>query len=740
MRSYSASLLCLLACAEGAPGASPQDPAAPATEPVTAPSDQPAARYDDSAPDGVDAREPGQGGAEPVEPSFQRTVAADAWLSCAIGPVVPGPVSCWGMHSSVVLSMTAHYGANPQRIEGIEDAVDLAVDSDHACAVTVGGEVRCWGFNHHAQLGLPKDEVFHPSAVAVAGVAGAVQVAVGGSHSCARLEDGGVACWGMASWGQLGVPAVQDHSGAPVVVPGVLDVVKLTASGGHTCALHADARVSCWGFNPFGEVGNGTAGSDAPPGVVKGIGPAVDMALNHHGTWILGKSGTVWFLGTHNSPEQVVDPLVEQEVPGSARIDAGNNRTCVTSVDGAVSCWSYHALTRWGTGEPNRAQNELQVMPWTLREVSLGLYHGCGRSMDAGGEVVCWGEGSHGQLGPRTAVTGVVVDAPVLLQGATIAAAYRDGTCAGREDGSVWCWGRDAKGRLGAGGDSVLPREVTLPAEGVIDDLALGAEVACRVAGGRVLCWGDDSAGQLDGNGLGGVVRISIGGAHVCALTSAGEVKCWGANSASQLGGAGEGVVVASLPGLALDVAAGDDHTCAVIEGREAYCWGLGKSGQLGVQVQPDPTKLQGGGPDAWERIWSKATPQKLGVTQVVRVAAVGDDTCAAHASGVSCYGSAYSGSAGTHPMSGGDLSADRLVLSPWGGCRMGATGARCFGTFRGLGADADDVLDGARSVALGSYACVVEANGDLRCYSELDVQALAGVIDAPLALLDVPL
>jgi hypothetical protein len=183
-----------------------------------------------------------------------------------------------------------------------------------------------------------------------------------------------------------------------------------------------------------------------------------------------------------------------------------------------------------------------------------------------------------------------------------------------------------------------------------------------------------------------------------------------------------------TLPGVAVDVAAGESHTCIATDGREAYCWGFGKYGQLGQTVEPDPDMLGDGGPNAYRRMYAKLTPQKLPVTDVVRIAADGEQTCTAHSTGVSCWGQ---GLTDTHSaIAGGDLSATALVTSPWGGCRLGATGAACFGTFEALGAgESGDVLDGAREVALGSYACVVEANGDLRCYSDTDVAALAGTL-----------
>ena len=58
--------------------------------------------------------------------------------------------------------------------------------------------MRCWGANGSGQLG-DGTTVSAPltALVTVAGVSGAVDVAVGTQHSCAVLADGSVRCWGQ---------------------------------------------------------------------------------------------------------------------------------------------------------------------------------------------------------------------------------------------------------------------------------------------------------------------------------------------------------------------------------------------------------------------------------------------------------------------------------------------------------------------------------------------------------------
>jgi alpha-tubulin suppressor-like RCC1 family protein len=89
---------------------------------------------------------------------------------------------------------------------------------------------------------------------------------VGFRHTCARLDNGTVKCWGLNSDGQLGLGDVQSRGDGPgelgANLPAVdlgpgRTVLQVTGRGRHTCARLDDGTVKCWGGNGLGQLGLG---------------------------------------------------------------------------------------------------------------------------------------------------------------------------------------------------------------------------------------------------------------------------------------------------------------------------------------------------------------------------------------------------------------------------------------------------------------------------------------------------
>lgn len=331
-----------------------------------------------------------------------------------------------------------------------------------SCAATTSGPVRCWGFNTWGQLGngevQESEQLGTDSPVAVLGLPSGVRaVAAGGVHACALSAAGGLWCWGGNGAGQLGDGSTTNRS-APVAVIGLDSGVQAVSAGSdHTCAVTAAGGVTCWGYNAWGQLGDGTTTNRATPVEVVGL-----------------DSGVV-------------------------AVTAGGTHSCALTSGGALSCWGSNSAGRLGDGTFTDRPQPVDVIGLGsgVAQVSAGHAHVC--ALTTAGGVLCWGSNTVGQLGDGTttdrAIPGGVID---LATGVAALDAGGGHTCALNADGRLTCWGANS-GQLGDGSDiaRLAPVDVVdLPA--AIEAVSAGYEHTCAVTrADGLLCWGFNLHGEL---------------------------------------------------------------------------------------------------------------------------------------------------------------------------------------------------------------------------------------------------
>lgn len=195
-------------------------------------------------------------------------------------------VACWGLNNEGQIGD----GTQIDRTQPVlvdtavalagQDIAEVSAADNFTCALATSGLLACWGANSVGQLGNGgTNRSTVPVAVSTTGVLAGKQIAALGTsigaHMCVALADGGAACWGFGSNGELG-NGVKADSTLPVAVnlAGAMTgraITEVTMGIQHTCALLDDATGACWGSGLSGELGDGAVANSVVPVAVSAL-------------------------------------------------------------------------------------------------------------------------------------------------------------------------------------------------------------------------------------------------------------------------------------------------------------------------------------------------------------------------------------------------------------------------------------------------------------------------------------
>jgi hypothetical protein len=430
---------------------------------------------------------------------------------------------------------------------------------------------------------------------------------------------------------------------------------------------------------------------------------------------------------------------------GSADSTAGDaTHVEASSFEGAIETGASDA------GDSGEAESGPAMQPYASAAIAAGQDFGC--TINAQGQVLCWGDNTYGQAGstpsstpvthpqlvPIDAVGGAndagdAGDATVGLTATAIALGDHH-ACAVTSNQAVYCWGLNDAYQLGhasaSDGDQICPGASpgqTLPCTGTPTFVA----------------------------GIDGAISIGASGAWTCTVTAGKTVQCWGASQVPGVdAGTGCGLGVQQQGGSCYSgfyevggltdvtqIAVAYDHACATIAAGavdasdSVECWGSNNEGQVSPSACP--------GSDC-------TTPlTRADLSSTLGLAAGNSFSCALDSTGtVRCFGDNTYGQLGHAPGSSGDVGSApaeagfgiyNLTATAVGGlspatslvgggnasaCALVAGGVDCWGDVSGsAGTGVPLPISGLPAMAaLGAYdgttACGLATNGSLWCWS----------------------
>lgn len=322
----------------------------------------------------------------------------------------------------------------------------IAAGITHACGLRPSGEVACWG------QGILGDGLDADRQVPTTVMSGIAKLAAGENYTVAIGTDGSLWQWGNT-------PGPGAWQLAPEQIGAGRTWLDVGAGREHACAIAQGDELWCWGYNDYGQLGDGTMTGrltlDQVPGQWIAVAGgayhtcAIDAAQAMH-CWGFNKSGQ---LGCGSTGDVATPtPIVSGETTW-VQVVAGDRSTCGRLASGEVWCWGDNDAHQLDAPDPQtsipvRAQS---FADW--QELVSGTDHVCGFRASAPGELWCWGSPGIASFANATPVGAFT----------SYAGGQRFG-CARAADASRWCWGDNHVGQYGDGGSwSTAPWPITRP-------------------------------------------------------------------------------------------------------------------------------------------------------------------------------------------------------------------------------------------------------------------------------------
>jgi alpha-tubulin suppressor-like RCC1 family protein len=642
-----------------------------------------------------------------------KTISISVGTACA---VVAGRVACWGDNTRQIIAAGAKGPVpKPVFIAGIEQASSVLLGRNFGCAVTSAGKVHCFREGKARELSLLNDvadaalynntvivlkkngalaaldlghEAKDSTPAEVPQLKGVSAVGAGYNHACALHKNGEVTCWGDPEYNgggvdtsEMGYEERDKIAKEPVKPQGLTDVVQLSVSDTHTCAVRKSKQISCWGSNWSGELGDGSQERRLAPVAVQLLDDATLVTAGYHHSCARRASGKVvcWGesrAGQLGSGTPGARGMVEvQGITDAVALGAGEDVSCAALASGSISCWGSASRGRLGNGAVSDYPTPQPVKGVTgAKAIAVGDRLSC--VLDGNKQLSCWGlpgfasdnEGKRGETPRPVAGVGEIESLILRDSGMCVIDKAKNPFCDSNYSflkepkalkiGAVkWVSGSASSGTaLLPSGQVVLwqrdwskPEKVEkLNAPGLADAVVAAGDggTVCAVRkSGKVGCVGYGyrafekkdplkPTSAVEVPGLTDATAIVSGGGDMCVLRKTGEVGCFNSYRVPQpvdpkrppSKEKPQPIELRAVKGIttAVQLSGGSGLRCALLKDGTVSCWGSNTYGELGT--------------GDYDYHWDPVPVPGLG--DVAAVAAGGNHVCAAKKSGeVLCWG-----------------------------------------------------------------------------------------------------
>lgn len=523
------------------------------------------------------------------------SLATGSKHTCAIRSI-DKKILCWGDNESGQLGTGDNKKSllpiHIEEVPGVSGYKEVAAYDEHTCALTIDGNIYCWGSDISGEQSVGK-----VIPTIVSSTRKFKSLKTGRKHACAIGEDDKIYCWGQQD-ARLG--SLPGNKTIPTKISNNESYTQIFIGNKNSCGITTDSFLRCWGVNDDGALGSGNsmskAAAESPQGWQTKKVKSVAMGAEH--TCAILENGDLYCWGRNQVYQfgitgSVIETSPKHLKPGQKfeKVYAGGDHTCVIDILGETECWGFNLFGETGilsTFYSNNTKFQGETFSYFSLGVSAGTGQGHACAILSNDGLKCWGSNVFGQLG---------IGEPSQFESSSfqfkkISAGYYH-TCAIDFMDKAYCWGLNNSGAISTSSLSILgigkedhqslPYPVATSLK--FKDIKPAALATCGLTtSDEIYCWGANEHGLL---GIGThssetplkldspykYKYLEVGFSYACAIRLTGELDCWGSIEQNQ----GQ-LIIVSVGRVGADlyqsVSIGDRHACAVNTNDQVFCWG----------------------------------------------------------------------------------------------------------------------------------------------------------------------